>query len=449
MKIGTAHERPLDFDGLSVEKRLKAFAIDEDTVAAIDIFAPILQRHSRRLAETYWSVFADIDGIEITQAQWDRQIDFATNYSMRRFTPPIDREWMISVLEAGARVHRGGRSPFAAIGALNQSHAEAIEILREEITDARQTQHLFVHLRRIFALEVELFMTSIQRRIAELATAQLQSQGRRFQDDIAAAVELASAKSRAAREQSANAETVTQNLLARAAEVATAAEQSAMAMREAAETSTGLIRAIEETRSAVDNASDVVDRATAQANDAVDLASILAEHTRAVESIVSLIRNIAGQTNLLALNATIEAARAGESGRGFAVVASEVKSLAGQTARATDDIARKIADIQNSSAKAVAANRSILETVDGVRGSAERIREAMDRQSATVTMITGSVDETAISADSMSEAIASIRMTTETMAKDLSGAATSSSEVDERIAGLQQSAATFLRSFAA
>src|SRR6185437_1014301 len=81
--------------------------------------------------------------------------------------------------------------------------------------------------------------------------------------------------------------------------------------------------------------------------------------------VVNLIRNIAGQTNLLALNATIEAARAGEAGRGFAVVASEVKSLAVQTAKATEQIASQIEAVQNSTRVAV----------DAIRRNTDRMRE--------------------------------------------------------------------------
>ena len=183
--------------------------------------------------------------------------------------------------------------------------------------------------------------------------------------------------------------------------------------------------------------------------EAVKVSQALSGHVEAIESILGLIRDIAGQTNLLALNATIEAARAGDAGRGFAVVAQEVKSLASQTARATDDITAKITAIQQATKQTVDANDSIQRTVEEVQSSADRIRKAMEMQAQTVTMITAAVDETALAADSMSSTIAAIRADTETVASEIDEVEKNFGEVDEQMARFKATASQFVKSFAA
>lgn len=163
---------------------------------------------------------------------------------------------------------------------------------------------------------------------------------------------------------------------------------------------------------------------------------------------MGLIRDIAGQTNLLALNATIEAARAGDAGRGFAVVAQEVKSLANQTAQATDEIAQKIAAIQSATKASVESNASIRETVDEVKSSAERIRRAMEDQAQTVTMITASVDETALAADLMSNTISAIRSDTENVVSEIMSLEQGFNQVNEKISSLQVNASRFVGNLA-
>ncbi len=121
----------------------------------------------------------------------------------------------------------------------------------------------------------------------------------------------------------------------------------------------------------------------------------LAESANRIGQVVTMIHGIAGQTNLLALNATIEAARAGEAGKGFAVVASEVKTLANQTAKATEDISTQIGAIQSATAEAVTAIRGIAGTIADINEIAATIAAAVQQQGAATAEISRNVQQAA------------------------------------------------------
>jgi NO-binding membrane sensor protein with MHYT domain/archaellum component FlaC len=136
---------------------------------------------------------------------------------------------------------------------------------------------------------------------------------------------------------------------------------------------------------------DVVRLAVSEAQATNGEIASLADAAQKIGDVVKLIRNIAGQTNLLALNATIEAARAGEAGRGFAVVASEVKSLAVQTAKATEDIAKQILAVQASTGSAVEAIRNISERMREINTYASAVAVSVGQQNAATGEISHNV----------------------------------------------------------
>jgi methyl-accepting chemotaxis protein len=121
----------------------------------------------------------------------------------------------------------------------------------------------------------------------------------------------------------------------------------------------------------------------------------LAQAATRIGAVVDLITDIASQTNLLALNATIEAARAGDMGKGFAVVAGEVKSLANQTARATEEISQQIAGVQGATREAVAAIETISTTIGRVSEISAAISAAVEEQGAATREIARNVEEAA------------------------------------------------------
>ncbi|MFN8828932.1 MAG: methyl-accepting chemotaxis protein [Labrys sp. (in: a-proteobacteria)] len=134
-----------------------------------------------------------------------------------------------------------------------------------------------------------------------------------------------------------------------------------------------------------------VTRATGLAAETRSNVTSLSDAAERIGTVVNLIRAIAGQTNLLALNATIEAARAGEAGKGFAVVAAEVKSLAAQTARATDEIEQHVGGIQSSTSETVEAMASITATIDDIAGLITTLTRAVEFQEASTRSIGASI----------------------------------------------------------
>jgi methyl-accepting chemotaxis protein len=135
----------------------------------------------------------------------------------------------------------------------------------------------------------------------------------------------------------------------------------------------------------------------------------LAEGAARIGAVVELIRSIAEQTNLLALNATIEAARAGEAGRGFAVVASEVKTLATQTARATEDITGQIAAIQAATGDAVDAVRGVAETIGEVHQIATAVAAAIEEQQSATGEIARSIAQVAAGTEAVTTSIGDVQ----------------------------------------
>jgi methyl-accepting chemotaxis protein len=155
-------------------------------------------------------------------------------------------------------------------------------------------------------------------------------------------------------------------------------------------------------------ANAVVERATAIAETANQQIGQLTDGANRIGDVIKLIRAIADQTNLLALNATIEAARAGEAGRGFAVVASEVKTLASQTAKATEEIAAQIGAIQGATADAVDAIRSIGDVMGDISRFTVSIAAAVEQQSASTQTIAHSVQRAASGASELAGNMATV-----------------------------------------
>jgi methyl-accepting chemotaxis protein len=188
-----------------------------------------------------------------------------------------------------------------------------------------------------------------------------------------------------------------------------ASNEASMSVEGVASASEELSASINDISQQAAHAAGIASRAVSQASATDGTVQGLAKSAGRIGEVVGLINTIAAQTNLLALNATIEAARAGEAGRGFAVVASEVKSLASQTAKATDEISDQIADIQKVAGEAIDAIKGIGSIIGEVNEVATAIAAAVQEQGAATQEITRSMQYAAQGTKNVSDNITGVK----------------------------------------
>ncbi|MGY1916804.1 methyl-accepting chemotaxis protein [Blastococcus sp. SYSU DS0973] len=213
------------------------------------------------------------------------------------------------------------------------------------------------------------------------------------------------------------------------ATVAAGAEQMGASIREIAQNAA--------------EASEVADRAVTAAATTTATVAKLGESSAEIGNVVKVITSIAEQTNLLALNATIEAARAGEAGKGFAVVANEVKELAQETAKATEDIARRVQAIQGDTTAAVAAIGEISTIVAQISDRQTTIASAVEEQTATTNEMSRSVQEAAGGTTEIATNITGVSTAAESTTRALTQTRTAVDELSRMAADLRTSVGRF------
>ncbi|SDH40031.1 MULTISPECIES: methyl-accepting chemotaxis protein [Bradyrhizobium] len=223
-----------------------------------------------------------------------------------------------------------------------------------------------------------------------------------------------------------------------AAVVAAASTQTSTNVQTVASATEELTSSISEIGRQVAQSTEIAARAVENARRTGDTARSLAEGAQKIGDVVTLIQSIAAQTNLLALNATIEAARAGDAGRGFAVVASEVKSLAGQTAKATTEISEQIAAIQAASDETVTAIQNVANVIGEIDQIGTAIAAAIEQQGSATKEISRSVQEAARGTSEVNSNITGVQKAaddTGSAAQQVLGAAEQLSSQSKDLAG--------------
>jgi methyl-accepting chemotaxis protein len=229
-----------------------------------------------------------------------------------------------------------------------------------------------------------------------------------------------------------------------ATSVAAVAEQASANVQTVAAATEELSSSVSEIGRQVTQSTEIAGQAVAEANRTNVTVQGLSAAAAKIGDVVKLISDIASQTNLLALNATIEAARAGEAGRGFAVVANEVKSLASQTAKATDEISAQVGAMQNVTTEAVQAIEGIGRTIGAINEITSAISIAVEQQGSATQEIARNVQEAALGTGQVSSNIAAVNQAAEKTGSASNGVLASAEQLSTQAATLRTDVDRFL-----
>ena len=399
-------------DSANKSERLEFLKIDAATSAALHEFRPALEKNVQAVLGKFYDHvrrYPDLIKMFGGDANIDRARNAQATHWLGIFEGKFDDGYVERVRRIGKTHERIGLEPRWYIGgyslAMGELMAVAVQEYRrkpEKLTVILQSmvKALFLDMDYAISIYIEEGKISFQKKLGELADGCEANVKTIVEQVSSAAVETQAT----AKEMAATAEKTQRQSTA----VATASEQASTHVQTVASAAEELSSSVAEISRQVAQSTKITARAVEEVNRTNVSVQSLAEAAQKIGDVVKLINDIAGQTNLLALNATIEAARAGEAGKGFAVVASEVKSLATQTAKATEDIAGQVKAIQDATRKAVEAIKGIGGTISQVSEIATTIASAVEEQGAATQEIARNIQQASAGTREVSTTIADV-----------------------------------------
>jgi methyl-accepting chemotaxis protein len=438
-------------DDNTLQERLRFLGIDDAARAEMRELWTVIGPALPGVLERFYVHVHGIPGLsQRVGTQQARLVGAQSSHWERLFSARFDDAYVSGIRRIGLAHHKIGLEPRWYIAGYSFVLNELVTLLaaRHRFSGpalARKvaTLNKAVMLDMDYAISIyqEVLIEDRQRRGKALSDA-IDS----FSSAVQATLRISGEASQALAHTAASLDATTAEARGLAAEVAGTAEQTSGNMQAGAAATEELAASVREIGEQASRSADVARRAVEGAQRTRLTVTSLAEQANAIGQVVDLISQIAGQTNLLALNATIEAARAGEAGRGFAVVASEVKTLAGQTAKATTDIGTRIGAIQEATQKSAADIQDIAQVIEEVSTIATAIAAAVEEQTAVTTEIAQNVQRTAGNSQLVVRRIETLGASTASAAAAAGEVASARATLDAQLGRLRAEIDTFLAS---